>query len=201
MAGSKTIVADILVQKTVEGNDTLDLKRTALFGAFGFAYLGVFQYGLYVTMFKRWFPNMARFANQSFSQKLRDRPGQIDLGKQVVFDNFIHPLWFFPIYYTMKESIQGEPKTPHQTVDMAMTKYKKNAWEDWTSFWKIWLVGDVFVMSLPLWARLPANHGISFVYVCILSFLRGAPEPNPELAPAPARMKLVAADENSSQGR
>ena len=33
---------------------------------------------------------------------------------------------------------------------------------------------QAFVFALPLWARLPANHAISFVYVCILSIMRGA---------------------------
>ena len=40
--------------------------------------------------------------------------------------------------------------------------------------WSIWIVGDAFVFALPMWARLPANHVISFVYVCILSTTRGA---------------------------
>ena len=57
-----------------------------------------------------------------------------------------------------------------------MAKYKKNCVEDWFNMWKIWILGDAFVFALPLWARLPANHGISFVYVCILSATRGAAE-------------------------
>ena len=26
---------------------------------------------------------------------------------------------------------------------------------------------------VPLWARLPVNNSISFIYVCLLSFMRG----------------------------
>lgn len=182
VAGMKTIAADLLVQKYIERKEKIDLKRTGLFAVFGFAYLGVFQYGMYVTLFKRLFPNMQRFADLPFRQKLTDRPGQIDLLKQIGFDCFIHPIWFFPIYYTMKESIQGPSNVLNggdasTIVDNAMTKYKKNALDDWIAFWKIWIVGDAVVMSLPLWARLPANHSISFVYVCVLSFMRGSEEP------------------------
>lgn len=175
VATAKTAAADVLVQKKIEGRKELDMKRTFLFTAFGFAYLGVFQYGLYVTAFKKMFPGMAEFAGQTFRQKLKNRHGQKMLARQVCFDNFIHPIWFFPIYYTMKESVQGEGSTFSEISSNAMAKYRKGAWEDWTAFWKIWIPGDIFVMSLPLWARLPMNHGLSFVYVCILSFMRGAP--------------------------
>jgi hypothetical protein len=182
VATTKTAAADLLVQKYIEKKEKLDWKRTGMFTCFGFAYLGCFQYWMYVNLFKRWFPNMATFANQTFKEKLRNRGGQKDLLKQVGFDNFIHPLWFFPMYYTLKESIQGEgyAKDFNSVVNHAMTKYKKNAAEDWTAFWKIWIAGDIFVMSIPLWARLPVNHGLSFVYVCVLSFMRGASEPTEE---------------------
>jgi hypothetical protein len=29
---------------------------------------------------------------------------------------------------------------------------------------------------VPMWARLPVNNTISFIYVLVLSFMRGAPE-------------------------
>ena len=35
-----------------------------MFIAFGCLYLGVFQWFMYVTLFGRWFPQMATFANQ-----------------------------------------------------------------------------------------------------------------------------------------
>lgn len=56
-----------------------------------------------------------------------DRAGQIDLLKQVAFDTLIHPLWFFPIYYTMKEAINGNPNAFEapmmQVTQTALSKY------------------------------------------------------------------------------
>ena len=60
-----------------------------------------------------------------------------------------------------------------EVTSNAIDKYSKNYWEDWLNMWKIWIIGDAFVFALPLWARLPANHGISFIYISILSFTRG----------------------------
>lgn len=176
VATAKTAVADLLVQKRVERRENIDWRRVTLFTCFGFAYLGVFQYGLYVTAFKRMFPGMEKFAAQPFREKFNNKAGRVLLAKQVGFDCFIHPIWFFPIYYTMKENVQGDISLSFsENTNVALNKYKNNAWEDWTAFWKIWIVGDCVVMSLPLWARLPANHAISFVYVCVLSAMRGAP--------------------------
>ena len=46
---------------------------------------------------------------------------------------------------------------------------------DWVAFWKIWVVGDIVVFGFcPMWARLPVNHIFSFMYVCVLSFMRGS---------------------------
>lgn len=98
----------------------------------------------------------------------------------MAFDVFICPIWFFPLYYTLKESLNGRPnlfEAPSFTVVVqnALSKYRKNAVEDWVALWEIWIVGDLVVMGLlPMWARLPGNHAFSFVYVCVLSFLRGA---------------------------
>ena len=39
--------------------------------------------------------------------------------------------------------------------------------------WALWVPGDLIVSAVPLWMRLPLNHGLSFVWTCYLSFLRG----------------------------
>ena len=71
-----------------------------------------------------------------------------------------------------------------EVVTKALTKYKKNCVEDWISMWKIWIPGDAFVFALPLYARLPANHVISFIYVCILSAMRGAEDDDEKVTAA-----------------
>jgi hypothetical protein len=180
IATVKTAVADMLIQKYIEKRENLDWKRVGFFGMFGFAYLGVFQYWMYVTLFARFFKNAESFSKLTFRQKLTNGPGLIDLGKQIVVDCFIHaPLIFFPSYYIAKESIQGKGNMltdPAGVVSTAMGKYYNNCVEDWFAMWKIWVPGDAFVFALPLFARLPANHTISFIYVCLLSYMRGADE-------------------------
>ena len=114
-----------------------------------------------------------------------DFPGQIDVLKQIAFDTLAHPHLFFPIYYTMKESLNGTPNLfdaeDKSVIPVnALKKYYNNNFgdgslSDWVGFWKIWIVGDVVVYGMfPMWARLPANHFFSFLYVCVLSFTRGS---------------------------
>lgn len=184
IATAKTGAADILVQTQVEKREKIDWKRVGLFTFFGFAYLGIVQYLIYVNLFSHLFKNAAAFGKMPFREKIRNKDGLKDLGKQIVVDMFVHgPLFFFPCYYIAKESIQGKASVtsrPGEVVRKAMDKYGKNYWEDWVSLWKIWILGDAFVFALPLWARLPANHAISFVYMCILSFMRGSDEEDEE---------------------
>lgn len=195
VATVKTQAADLLTQKSLEGKawSEIDWRRNGLFTVFGFAYQGCFQYYLYVTLFSRWFAGAARFANQPFAKKLTDRAGQIDVLKQTLFDILIHPIWFFPMYYTLKEMLCGKPNlfdgaSPGALATTALGRYWRNNFDvsnpdgrlsDWIAFWKIWVVGDVVVYGLcPMWARLPMNHVFSFVYICVLSFMRGASEPD-----------------------
>jgi len=196
IATVKTQAADLLTQKAIEGKswDNIDWKRNGLFTVFGFAYQGCFQYYLYVTLFSRWFAGAARFANQPFRAKLADHAGQIDVLKQCLFDVLIHPIWFFPMYYTLKEALCSENSiftaakaSASAITTSALTKYYQNNFDpsspegllsDWLAFWKVWVIGDIVVYGcVPLWARLPANHAFSFVYICILSFMRGAEAP------------------------
>ena len=54
---------------------------------------------------------------------------------------------------------------------------RENGWDDWVAFWKVWIPGDIIVFGMvPMWARLPTNNAISFMYVLVLSFMRGAPD-------------------------
>ena len=195
VATVKTAAADLLTQKAIEGKswDNIDWRRNGLFTVFGFAYQGCFQYYLYVTLFSRWFAGAARFANQPFRAKLTDYAGQFDVLKQCLFDVLIHPIWFFPMYYTLKEALCSENSiftakeaSAGAVCTSALTKYYQNNFDpsspegllsDWLAFWKVWIIGDIVVYGcVPLWARLPMNHVFSFVYICILSFMRGSDE-------------------------
>ena len=107
IATIKTSLCDILVQKYVENKEVVDWRRVSVFTAFGCLYLGFFQWAIYVTLFGRLFPGMAKFANMPFKDKLKDTRGMLNVVGQTAFDNFLHYTFiYFPVFYVFKESIQ-----------------------------------------------------------------------------------------------
>jgi len=179
VATVKTSLADILVQG-MEGKDEIDWSRNAVFTAFGCFYLGAVQWFIYVTMFAKLCPNAIRFANLPMAEKLKDRAGQIDLVKQTCLDNFIHYTFiYFPTFYVFKEFIQGKKedgstRTPVELVQSAMGKYWKNVWPDNMAIWSLWIPFDMIIYAVPIWMRLPLNHGVSLAWTMILSSMRGS---------------------------
>lgn len=177
VATVKTAMADIIVQKA-EGKKDIDWDRTKVFTAFGFAYLGVAQWFVYVTVFTKLCPNAIRFSNLSWADKLKDRPGQIDLLKQTALDNFVHYTFvYFPVFYCFKEAIQAKDQEGAgllSTIQGGCKKYWNNFYMDNIYIWSLWVPGDLVVYACPIWMRLPLNHAISLVWTMILSSLRGA---------------------------
>jgi len=180
VATVKTSLADLIVQKG-EGKKEIDWSRNGVFTLFGFAYLGVCQWFIYVSLFTRLCPNAIRFSNLSWAEKLKDRAGQVDLVKQTCYDNFIHYTFvYYPVFYTFKELIQasgpaeGEKKAESSLVERALGKYWKNCVTDNLYMWSLWVPGDLLVYACPIWMRLPLNHGISLAWTMILSNLRGS---------------------------
>eukprot|EP00933_Yihiella_yeosuensis_P020932 TRINITY_DN16699_c0_g1_i2.p1 TRINITY_DN16699_c0_g1~~TRINITY_DN16699_c0_g1_i2.p1 ORF type:complete len:258 (-),score=46.38 TRINITY_DN16699_c0_g1_i2:126-899(-) len=186
VATVKTSAADLIVQKIAEGKESVDWTRNAAFTAFGFAYLGIGQWFIYVTVFTRLCPNAVRFANLSWAEKLKDKAGQIDLIKQTCLDNFVHYTFiYFPVFYCIKEminSVSAPPpgavkevgkETEGNLVSRGLSKYWKNCVTDNFYMWSLWVPGDLIVYAVPIWMRLPLNHGISLVWTMILSNLRG----------------------------
>lgn len=171
-ATAKTAAADIMTQRCIEGNDGLDLRRTTLFTVFGFYYLGGFQYWLYVRQFSRWFPSAKRFGEHAtIADRLADRPGLRDLAWQTAMGNFVHiPFMFLPSFYLTQEVVTHAGDA---SAVRALTRYRENCWSDLLSAWAIWVPGHAIFFAVPLWARLPTNHAMSFAYVCVLSLTRG----------------------------
>ena len=172
---AKTSFSDLLVQKVIEGREEIDWKRNSVFAAFGFAYLGGFQYLLYVKAFGRIFPNAAKFASAPVAQKLRDIPGLKSLGWQVGLDQFVHhPLLYFPVFYAAKEYMTAKPGDD-AIVATALGKYKTNMAEDLTALWKIWVPSTIINFAfMPMWARIPWVATTSLLWTCVLSVMRGA---------------------------
>ena len=69
IASGKTSVADLIVQCAVEKKklEEVNWTRNAAFVAFGFAYLGGFQYWLQVNMFRKMFVGMDKVAEMPLS--------------------------------------------------------------------------------------------------------------------------------------
>jgi hypothetical protein len=175
IATTKTSAADLLVQ-TGEGKkfDEIDWRRNSVFTLFGFAYLGIAQWFIYVTVFTRVCPHAIRFSNLSWAEKLKDKKGQIDLLKQVFYDNFIHYTFiYFPVFYAFKTMVQTGTESDENIVTKALQKYRTNFVSDNLSIWSLWVPGDLLVYACPLWMRLPLNHAISAVWTIILSHMRG----------------------------
>ena len=169
----KTTAADALTQIYLEDCKTLDYQRLGLFTGFGFMYLGAFQYLLYVKLFAKWFPHAAKFGDlPTTAARLCDRQGMIDLAKQTFVGNFLHiPFCFFPAFYLTKEVIEKrEQASPLRAIE----QYRTNAANDLITAWQIWIPGHMLFFSVPLWARLPTNHAMSFGFVCVLSGMRGS---------------------------
>ena len=79
IATAKTGAADILVQKQIEKREKLDWQRVGLFTLFGFAYLGIVQYLIYVNLFSRLFKNAEAFGKMPFREKIRNKEGYVSL--------------------------------------------------------------------------------------------------------------------------
>lgn len=118
LATTKTWLADLLVQlaqakgRAGAGADgggaapRVDWRRSAAFAAFGCFYVGLAQWFFLVSLFSLLCPRAVIFANESAAEKWLDRPGQLDLVRQVCYDNFVLEVFiYFPVFYVIKESI------------------------------------------------------------------------------------------------
>mmetsp|Transcript_11834 Transcript_11834/g.18327 ORF Transcript_11834/g.18327 Transcript_11834/m.18327 type:complete len:247 (+) Transcript_11834:344-1084(+) len=179
LATSKTCAADIFVQTTAERKkfSEIDWRRNAIFVVFGFVYLGGFQWWLLINKFKQWFPTMERFGQLSFSRKLKYKAGIRDAIKMIAFDVIIHsPMFYFPTYYTVKESIGGCKWDPSEWVVDGVEKYRKNMLEDLTAMVTVTIPSDCIQVVLPIHMRMVVRHFISFFWTSYISFSRGSIE-------------------------
>ena len=172
----KTAAADALVQRYMEGKETLDQRRLGVFFSFGLFQVGFVQYQLYVNAFSWAFKGAAKFAAAPLSAKLRDATGLRNLAKQVLVDQMIyHPLCYFPVFYTCKEIIQGDATSPPDAVRRAITAYVPNALDDLKALWQIFFPTAIVQFSvMPMHLRVPFTATVGFFWCGILSWTRGA---------------------------
>jgi hypothetical protein len=187
ISAAKTSLGDYIAQIHLEKKQHLDLRRSAVFFAWGAFYLGGVQYFVYSVLFPRvLFPSAASFVAKPVSQRLADRAGQLVVLKQVVLDQFVHhPFMLFPCFYVVKEFIEvGAMKAG--TMQDALGKYRANIWEDCKVCWSTWVPAFLFNFSVcPLWGRVPFVATVSMGFTVYFSYLRGGRqalpiEPHPD---------------------
>ena len=152
----KTGTVDLLVQKYAEKREQIDWCRNAVFVTFGITYMGAWQYLLFVKIMPKLVPGAASFAAKGIADKLRDGPGVRGLLIQTFVENGINnPLLYFPIFYTIKEFLEGEGN-----VETAMIKWRKNMWEDLRAIWAVWVPAQLINFAFsPMWFRLGFGVG------------------------------------------
>jgi hypothetical protein len=167
----------------------IDWKRNGVFIVFGAVYLGGFQWWVLVTQYRKWFAGMDRFANASLAEKMKDLPGFKATLKQIAFDvGVLFPCVYFPVFYSVKELVQGGSSNPIDWVTKGFSKYMTNFRTDVTAMATFWGPGDIIVCSVPMWLRMPARHFLSLGWTSYLSYLRGATIPaEPAIADVPAK--------------
>mmetsp|Transcript_4687 Transcript_4687/g.13011 ORF Transcript_4687/g.13011 Transcript_4687/m.13011 type:complete len:222 (-) Transcript_4687:304-969(-) len=157
--GLKTTAADLFAQKILERRKEIDWQRNATFTAFGFAYLGCFQYFLYNKVF------------QKLCHPLRLSYGQpAAVGAKVFLDQAVHhPLLYFPVFYSIKAFTLGEP-----IYEYTSTKYKSEIVESCKALWSVWVPAQIVNFSIvPVHFRIPYVAGVSFLWTVILSVMQG----------------------------
>jgi hypothetical protein len=182
LATCKTWLADITVQflsrpqhhEHSSNSWTFDIKRSAAFAIFGFLYIGLTQWFLYVTVLTWLFPDALIFANAPWAMKMADTEGQLDMLGQIIVDNLIfNTLIYFPAFYMIKSFLQGKGSIPSR-IQEALHKYSKNIWQDNLRSCAVWIPADFFVFACPMYMRMPLEHGVSFGWTMFMSFSRGA---------------------------
>lgn len=171
LSGFKTSFSDLLVQKVVERKEKIDWKRNAAFASFGFVYLGGVQYTIYVPIFGRLFPNAAKFAKLPWRKKLQDTRGMINLVAQTFLDQCVHhPFMYFPAFYCTKELVMSSKPD----FNKVLADYRKNMKEDLLALWKIWVPATALNFAfMPMHLRIPFVAGVSLLWTCVLSAMRG----------------------------
>jgi len=177
VATAKTWLADIVVQSAevrAGAKARVDWNRNRAFALFGFFYVGLLQWFLYVSFMAYVAPSAIVFSNEPWQVKLHDWRGQEDLMKQVVVDNlFLTACIYFPFFYMIKEVATSGSLRTRLLVD-GLRRYRNNFVSDNVFSMLIWVPGDVIAFAAPMYLRLPLDHTVSFGFTMMLSYRRGS---------------------------
>jgi hypothetical protein len=77
---------------------------------------------------------------------------------------------YFPAFYCTRELVMKEKPDLARTL----ATYRANLQEDLLALWKVWVPGTLINFAfMPMYARIPFVAGISLLWTCILSTMRG----------------------------
>jgi hypothetical protein len=111
----------------VEGREDFDLTRHAAFCAFGFAYLGGFQYWLYNVKFTQWCGPLTRAFGHRATAPI----------KTFIDQGIHHPFLYFPSFFAIKAAVSGQP------LSAAAEKYRAEIWDSVKALWMVWVPAQV----------------------------------------------------------
>ena len=173
IASVKTACADLVAQVAVSHTplSEIDWARTLLFFAFGFSYMGAFQYWYQVNVFKKFF-DVDKFTSQSWEAKFKDKDGLISLGAQTIVDMAVSTLVYLPTFYMFQAAVFSGSSDPSVWFSQAFDSIHNNFSKDEFDLIRIWGPADLVCFSVPLYLRLPSRHAVSFLYITYFSFLR-----------------------------
>mmetsp|Transcript_10115 Transcript_10115/g.22754 ORF Transcript_10115/g.22754 Transcript_10115/m.22754 type:complete len:262 (+) Transcript_10115:76-861(+) len=176
IATLKTSAADLVAQTVIEKKSLkeVDWQRNSVFCLFGACYLGGFQYFYQITVFKRLFPGMERFTNQTVMEKIKDVPGIAALAAQTVLDVAMLDFVYLPTFYVFKAFVFSKVWDVQEWISTGLSNYTNNLRKDSWDVLRVWAPADIVCFSVPLWLRLPVRHVVSFVWTAYLSFVRGS---------------------------
>ena len=175
------------MQKYVEKKEKIDWRRNVVFLTFGALYCGAWQYLLFVKIMPKVVPGAASFAAKSIGDKLRDPVGLRGLAIQNFVENGINnPILYFPIFYTLKEFIEGG------NLEDGIQKYRAHMLEDVLAIWSVWVPAQFINFAFsPMWFRVPFVACVSAGWTAYVSFLRGNREETVKQNAATACSKAV----------
>lgn len=181
LATVKTWLADLVVQMLDADKTSFDSRRSVAFAMFGFVYVGIVQWFLYVSVLTSVCPHAIGFANEPLAMKSRDSRGIRELFFQMVLDNCCFAAFvYFPAFYLIKEWVNSSGSI-QQVVPNAFRKYLVNCRQDNFASCCMWVPMDLVIFACPIFMRLPLDHSVSFLWTMVLSYMRGSArslEPN-----------------------
>lgn len=162
----KTIIADYFAQSVMDKKSFSDInwRRNYLFALFGFFYAGMFQYGLYSKLYPMIYKSISHW--HWFPYALI----------QSVLDKCFHTQFiYFPTFYIFK-SIVYDGFSINNCKNSVNTYIYKNWKQDMISAIRVWIPVNIITFGIiPPYLRVPWVSAVSFVWIVMLSMLRGNP--------------------------